>query len=315
MGGVFALKVVSYRTFSVSLTFHRVSIPRDGSAHHLCYNGLAIGQRGQDTLQILFVGDVVGKVGRTALAQRIGSLRRQWAADFVVVNGENAAGGAGITPALAEDLFRLGVDVVTLGNHSWDKRQIVSYIEGERRLLRPLNFPPGTPGFGSVVVESRGRKVAVVNAHGRVFASVTLDDPFRALDAELARLQPITPVILVDFHAEATSEKVAMGWYLDGRVSAVVGTHTHVQTADARVLPGGTAYITDVGMCGPRDSVIGMERNLALERFLTQMPVRLEVAPGPVVLCGACIEVDLETGRAAGIQRIQELVDASAEMA
>lgn len=266
-------------------------------------------------MQILFVGDVVGKVGRTALAQRIGSLRRQWAADFVVVNGENAAGGAGITPALAEDLFRLGVDVVTLGNHSWDKRQIVSYIEGERRLLRPLNFPPGTPGFGSVVVESRGRKVAVVNAHGRVFASVTLDDPFRALDAELARLQPITPVILVDFHAEATSEKVAMGWYLDGRVSAVVGTHTHVQTADARVLPGGTAYITDVGMCGPRDSVIGMERNLALERFLTQMPVRLEVAPGPVVLCGACIEVDLETGRAAGIQRIQELVDASAEMA
>lgn len=257
-------------------------------------------------MRILFFGDVVGKAGREILQRRLPGLRKEHGADLVVVNGENTAAGTGITPGIAEELFRLGVDVITLGNHAWDKRDIIPYIDGEPRLLRPLNFPPGTPGFGSVVVRAGGSRAAVVSVHGRVFFPFYPDDPFRAALAEVERLRRETPVILVDFHAEATSEKVAMGHFLDGRVSAVVGTHTHVQTADAQVLPGGTAYVTDVGMCGPQHSVIGMDVGLALERFQSQMPVRLEVARGPAILCAVAIEVDAETGRAKSIQTIQE---------
>lgn len=260
-------------------------------------------------MRILFFGDVVGKSGRIALAAKMEPLCRRYKADVIIVNGENAAAGAGITPSLADELFRLGAHVITLGNHTWDKRQIIPYIEGEPNLIRPLNYPPGTPGFGSVVVRPKGQPVGVVNAHGRVFVPFFLDDPFRALDAEVTRLRVQSSIIIVDFHAEATSEKVAMGWYLDGRVTAVIGTHTHVQTADARILPGGTAYITDVGMCGPIDSVIGMDREMALERFLTQMPVRLEVATGPTRVCGAYIEADPATGKALRVEPFQEVAE------
>jgi metallophosphoesterase (TIGR00282 family) len=258
-------------------------------------------------LRILFFGDVVGKVGRDIVLERLGSLRKQWDIDVVVVNGENAAGGVGITAQICREFFAAGVDVITLGNHAWDKREIATYIDEEPRLIRPLNFPPGTPGFGYAVVRRGGRPImAVVQVHGRVFTPLLLEDPFRGVEEVVQQLRAITPVILVDVHAEATSEKVAMGWFLDGKVSAVIGTHTHVQTADAVILPGGTAYLTDVGMCGPWQSVIGMETQLVLERFLTQMPVRLEVARGPAILSAAIVEVDPETGRATAIVPILE---------
>ncbi len=258
-------------------------------------------------MRILFFGDVHGRPGREILARRLGPLVKETGADLVIVNGENAAAGAGLTPQLAKEFFALGADVITLGNHAWDKREITTYIDEEPRLIRPLNFPPGTPGAGSCVVRRNGKPVAAVTqAHGRVFSPQLYDDPFRALADEVERLRQITPVIFVDFHGEATSEKVAMGWYLDGQVSAVIGTHTHVQTADEVILPGGTAYLTDAGMCGPWVSVIGADRELVLERFLTQMPVRLEAAKGPAILSAVLVEVDESTGKATGIRRILE---------
>ncbi|MDB4894923.1 MAG: hypothetical protein JWN15_1185 [Firmicutes bacterium] len=265
-------------------------------------------------MRILFFGDVVGRPGRHIIMRRLGALRESLGADAVVVNGENAAGGAGITAQFCRELFAAGVDVITLGNHAWDKREIATYIDQEPRLIRPLNFPPGAPGLGACVV-TRGDQpiMAVVQAHGRVFSPLLLEDPFRGLEEVVERLRTVTPVILVDFHGEATSEKVAAGWFLDGRVSAVVGTHTHVQTADEVILPGGTAYLTDVGMCGPWMSVIGTDRQHALERFLTQMPVRYEVAKGPAVLSAVVIDVDPATGRATAIQRILERESANQE--
>jgi metallophosphoesterase (TIGR00282 family) len=258
-------------------------------------------------VRILFFGDVYGRPGREILARRMGALVKETGADVVIVNGENAANGAGITAQICRELFDLGADVITLGNHAWDKREIATYIDEEPRLIRPLNFPRGTPGAGSCVVKRNGRPVmAVVQAHGRVFASHLLEDPFRALAEEVDRLRQITPVIVVDFHGEATSEKMAVGWFLDGQVSAVVGTHTHVQTADEVILPGGTAFLTDVGMCGPWISVIGADRELAVERFLTQMPVRLEAAKGPAILSAVLLEVDEATGKATAIRRILE---------
>ncbi|MFZ5826976.1 MAG: TIGR00282 family metallophosphoesterase [Bacillota bacterium] len=258
-------------------------------------------------MRILFIGDVYGRPGREIVARRMGPLVKETGADLVILNGENAANGAGITAQICRELFGLGVDVITLGNHAWDKREIATYIDEEARLIRPINFPPGTPGAGSCLVKRGGRPVmAVIQAHGRVFASHLLEDPFRAVAEEVERLRQSTPVIVVDFHAEATSEKQAMGWYLDGMVSAVVGTHTHVQTADELILPGGTAYISDVGMCGPWISVIGADRELAVERFLTQMPVRLEAAQGPAILSALLLEVDEATGKATAIQRIFE---------
>lgn len=258
-------------------------------------------------MRILFFGDVYGKPGREILDRRMGDLVKEHGADVVIVNGENAAGGAGITPQICRELFALGADVITLGNHSWDKRETATYIDEEPRLVRPINWPPGTPGAGSYVVRKGGKPLlAVVQAHGRVFAHHLLEDPFRAIAEEVERLRKVTPTIIVDFHAEATSEKQALGWYLDGLVSAVLGTHTHVQTADEVVLPGGTAYLTDVGMCGPWISVIGADRELAVERFLTQMPVRLEAARGPAILSAVLIEVDQVSGKAIAIQRILE---------
>jgi hypothetical protein len=255
-------------------------------------------------VRILFVGDVVGKPGRKAFRAAMPAMRAAHMPDLVIVNGENAAGGFGITEAVGRELFSIGAHVITTGNHVWDKREAVDYLTDEPRVLRPMNYPPGVPGSGSVVVQAdAGGRVAVINAAGRVFMQ-NFDCPFRTVPEEVARLRKETMVIFIDFHAEATSEKIAFGLLLDGTVSAVVGTHTHVQTADERVLPGGTAYITDVGMTGPRDGVIGVDPAQVLDRFLTQMPTRFNTAEGPTVFSAVALDVDETTGRARSIERI-----------
>ena len=257
-------------------------------------------------MRILVVGDIHGQPGRRILRAVLPRLRKEHEAAMVIANGENAAGGAGINAEVAAEIFAAGVDVITGGNHIWHHRSAYELLDSEPRILRPLNFPPGVPGRGATVaLAHNGRRVGVLNLQGRVFMQ-EIDDPFRMARAEAERLRAQTPVIIVDFHAEATSEKITLGWYLDGRVSAVVGTHTHVQTADERVLPGGTAYITDIGMTGPRDGVIGMDREGILERFLTQLPVRFEVAKGPAQLNAVAIDIDETTGRARAISRITE---------
>jgi 2',3'-cyclic-nucleotide 2'-phosphodiesterase len=257
-------------------------------------------------LRILFIGDVVGRPGRQILAERLHRLIDLHLVDFVIVNAENAAAGFGLTPDIAKELLDLPIDVLTTGNHVWDKKELFPYLEKQERLLRPANYPPGLPGCGSCIYEtSAGLPVAVLNLEGRVFMN-NLDCPFRAADALIEELRQHTPIIFVDFHAEATSEKTAMGCYLDGRVSAVVGTHTHVQTADERILPGGTAYMTDAGMTGSLDAVIGIRKELAIERFLTQLPVRFEVAKKDPILCGVLVTVDEQSGHALAVQRIQE---------
>jgi hypothetical protein len=256
-------------------------------------------------MRILFVGDVVGGVGRRAVQEGLAVLRPSLKPDLVIANGENAAGGAGLTPATAKEMFRAGCHVITTGNHVWDQRTIVPCLEREERLLRPANYPPGSPGRGCCIVEtSAGDPVAVINLMGRVFMP-NLDDPFRAADALLEALPSGVRAIIVDFHAEATSEKMAFTCYLDGRVSAVFGTHTHVATADARILPGGTAAITDVGMTGPHDSVIGVEKLAVIRRFLTMQPTRYKPARGDVRLCGVVVDVSAGTGRATRIERIE----------
>jgi metallophosphoesterase (TIGR00282 family) len=257
-------------------------------------------------LKILFIGDVVGRPGRLALASQLGRLVDRNNIDLVVVNGENAAAGFGLTAALAREFYDLGVDVLTSGNHIWDKREIYDYLDSQKCLLRPANYPTGSPGRGhGVFSTSAGIKVGILNLEGRVFMN-NLECPFRTADALVAELRQETPVILVDFHAEATSEKAALGCYLDGRDSALVGTHTHVQTADERILPGGSAYITDVGMTGSRDSVIGIRKDLAVEKFLSLLPVRFEVAKKDAMVCGVVLSIDEKTGRATGIERVLE---------
>ncbi len=244
-------------------------------------------------------------MGRKVVARHLEDLVRSKDVELVIANGENAAGGFGITPQTAEELFRMGVHVITSGNHIWDKKEIEGYIVKEERLLRPANYPEGVAGGGSLVVKtSRGAKVAVLNLMGRVFMG-TWDCPFRTYRRELSRLREETPVIFVDFHAEATSEKRAFGWFAAGEVSAVVGTHTHIQTADEEILPGGTAYLTDVGMTGPTHSVIGLDAGKVIEKFLTQMPRRFDVAKGPTVFQAALVAVDPGSGQARSIERIQ----------
>jgi metallophosphoesterase (TIGR00282 family) len=255
-------------------------------------------------MNILMIGDIFGESGRAALAKLLPRLKEEHHVDFTVVNIENAASGFGVTPQIARATLDLGVDVLTSGNHIWDRKEIVEYIGRENLLLRPANYPSGTPGVGSITVKAGPHRVAVLNLMGRVFMS-PIDCPFQKADEIVPELRRETPIILVDMHAEATSESVAMGWYLDGRVSAVVGTHRHVQTADERVLPGGTAYITDMGMTGPVDGVIGVDRDLILQRFLTHMPIRFEPAKGPAALCGVVITVDPETGRSTDIRRLR----------
>jgi 2',3'-cyclic-nucleotide 2'-phosphodiesterase len=255
-------------------------------------------------MNILMVGDVFGESGRAALAKHLPRLRQQHAIDFCVVNIENAANGFGVTPQIARQALEQGADVLTSGNHIWDKKEIIEYISKENLLLRPANYPAGTPGSGTITLKAGPHKVAVLNLMGRVFMH-PIDCPFRKADEIVPELRKETPIVLVDMHAEATSESVAMGWYLDGRVSAVVGTHRHVQTADERVLPGGTAYITDLGMTGPTEGVIGVDRDLILQRFVSQMPIRFEPAKGPAALHGVVIVVDPETGRASDIRRLR----------
>jgi metallophosphoesterase (TIGR00282 family) len=255
-------------------------------------------------MRILFIGDIVGKPGRELVRRGVPALAKHHGVDLTIANVENAAGGFGITRETAEAILAAGVHVMTSGNHIWDKKEALAYIAKEPRLLRPLNYPQGAPGSGAVVVTGPGgHRVAVVNGMGRVYMPL-VDDPFAALAAEVERLRAETPVVIVDFHAEVTSEKIAMGWHLDGRASAVVGTHTHVQTADERVLPGGTAYITDVGMTGPHDSVIGVETAAALGRFLNGLPARFETATGRPLLHGVLLDVDDATGRAERIGRL-----------
>jgi hypothetical protein len=261
-------------------------------------------------LNILFIGDIFGSAGRKIVREHIGHVRQSHSVDLTVINAENAAGGFGLTPQIADELFDLGADVLTTGNHVWDKRELVDYLnsapavshERPRRVLRPANFQPGLPGYGVYEGTTQGGVAyAVVELMGRVFMNAT-NDPFHAADALLAGIE--AKVIVVDFHAEATSEKVAMGWYLDGRVTAVLGTHTHIPTADERVLPGGTAFQTDVGMSGPYDSIIGVEKDLVLHKFLTGMPGKFEAARGNPKMCAALVTCDPLTGRASAIQRI-----------
>ncbi len=259
-------------------------------------------------MNILFVGDVVGRPGRLALSSRLDRLVDLHCVDLVVVNAENAAAGFGLTVDITRDILDLGVDVITSGNHIWDKKEILPYLDRQERLLRPANYPEGTPGRGwGVFSTNAGIQVGVLNLEGRVFMN-NIECPFRFADRCLEELRKQTSIILVDFHGEATSEKVALGYYLDGRVSAVVGTHTHVQTADERILPGGTAYMTDAGMTGSRDAVIGIRKELAIEKFLSQMPVRFEVAKKDPMLSGVLFTVDEGSGRATGVQRIMEVV-------
>lgn len=255
-------------------------------------------------MNLLFIGDVVGKPGVRAIAGRLAAFRRHQRVDLVVANAENVADGAGITRATAGELFDLGVDVLTNGNHAWDKKEALEYILTEPRLLRPHNYPDGTPGTGWFVAQTNGYKVGILNIMGNVFMHPHLACPFDCVDRVLAHKPDDIKMVLVDLHAEVTSEKMAMGWYLDGRVSAVVGTHTHVPTADERVLPGGTGYITDVGMTGCYDSVIGMDTQKSLKRFVQKLPVRYDVAQGRGTLCAVLLDVDEHTGACRGIQRI-----------
>jgi hypothetical protein len=260
-------------------------------------------------MQILFIGDVFGRPGRDLVRRGLPALVHRYAIDFTVANVENAAAGAGITRDTGDELLGRGIDVMTTGNHVWDKREAVTYVGAEPRLLRPLNMSAAAPGRGMTVARTAaGRPVGVINVMGRVFMP-PVDDPFAAASAAVTRIGDDCRIILVDIHAEASAEKVAMGWHLAGKVTAVIGTHTHVQTADARILPGGTAYMTDAGMTGPHDSVIGVAREAALSRFLTGMPARMEPAEDNPRLQGAVISVDDQTGRATAIERIDWSLD------
>jgi hypothetical protein len=261
-------------------------------------------------MKLLFIGDIVARPGRDLLKRGLKSLVGAHSIDVVIANIENAAGGAGVTREITDEVLALGVDALTSGNHIWDKREVAQFIDKEPRLLRPANYPDGAPGAGSLVFEhADGVKIGVVNVMGRIFLA-NIDDPFAVAAREIARVRASgARIIVVDFHGEATSEKMAFGWHFDGAVTAIVGTHTHVQTADERVLPAGTAYITDVGMTGPHDGVIGMERTAVIARFVTGLPARMEAATGDPRLNAVIIDADVETGRANGITRINLRAD------
>ena len=269
-------------------------------------------------MKLLFIGDIVGQPGRNAVKALLPKLREQHALDFVIANGENSAGGSGITPKTAGEIFDAGVDVITSGDHLWDQKEVMELLAGEKRFLRPLNYPAGTPGKGSGIFllqvrDSRPQTknpilIAVLNAQGRVFMQPPLENPFTLALEEVKRLRERTKIIFVDFHAEANSEKIAFGRFLDGQVSAVVGTHTHVQTADEQILPHGTAYLTDAGFTGPHDGCLGREIEPVIKKFLTGMPQRFEVAKNRVQLHGAVIEIDDATGNAIKIQRVSEIL-------
>ena len=260
-------------------------------------------------LTILFLGDVVGEPGRSAVISNLARLKESHAADFVIVNGENAAGGRGITPKIAIDLLRAGVSVITTGDHIWDQKEIISFIDTEPRLLRPINYPRGAPGSGSIVLETAKGKVGVVNVQMRTFMQPILENPFPTMEAAVAAIRQETPVILVDAHGETTSEKIAIGRFLDGKTSAVIGTHTHVQTADEQIFPGGTAFLCDAGMCGPVNSILGRAVEPIVNRFISNLPALFPVAKGEVRLCGAVVSIDEMTGRALRIARVNEVIE------
>ncbi|MFM2242889.1 MAG: hypothetical protein RLZ97_1744 [Verrucomicrobiota bacterium] len=267
-------------------------------------------KRNMNMMRILFLGDVVGEPGRKAVIDSLPGLKKDLGIDFIIVNGENAAGGRGITPKIAIDLMRAGAAVITTGDHVWDQQEIVDYLPTEPRVLRPINYPPGTPGGGSVTLDTAHGPVAVLNAQGRSFMQPPLENPFLALEAEIATLREKgVRIIFVDFHAETTSEKIALGRALDGLASVVVGTHTHVQTADERIFPGGTGYLTDAGMCGPDDSVLGRAIESVVWRFHSNLPTRFPVAKGPVRLCGVIADVDPASGRCLNIERFQKRLE------
>jgi metallophosphoesterase (TIGR00282 family) len=262
-------------------------------------------------LTILFLGDIVGEPGRSAVVANLPRLKESHAVDFVIVNGENAAGGRGITPKITIDLLRAGASVITTGDHIWDQKEIISFIDTEPRLLRPLNYPAGAPGHGSIVLETAKGKVGVISVQMRTFMQPILENPFPALEAAVATIREETPIIFVDAHGETTSERIAIGRFMDGKVSAVVGTHTHVQTADEQIFPGGTAFLCDAGMCGPVNSILGRAIEPIVNRFITNLPALFPVARGDVRLCGAVVAIDETTGRAKSIVRINELISSS----
>jgi 2',3'-cyclic-nucleotide 2'-phosphodiesterase len=257
-------------------------------------------------LTVLFLGDIVGEPGRQAVIERLPELKEKYTLDFVIANGENAAAGRGITGKITIDLLRAGVSVVTTGDHIWDQRDIATFLNLEPRLLRPLNYPAGAPGSGTIVLETPKGKMGVINVQARTFMQPILENPFNSIDAAVTQMRAETPCILVDVHGETTSEKIAMGRFLDGRVSAVIGTHTHVQTADEQIFPGGTAFMCDAGMCGPSESILGRAIEPIMNRFSSNLPAAFPVADGPVRLCGAVVEIDEQSGRAIRITRISE---------
>ena len=258
-------------------------------------------------VRLLFLGDIIGEPGRKAVIEMLPKLRARWELDFVVANGENAAAGRGITPKIAIDLLRAGVAVITTGDHVWDQKEVVAFIGTEPRLLRPVNYPEGTPGHGSIVLETAKGKIGVINVQGRTYMLPHLENPFRSIESEVKRLREETKIIFVDVHAETTSEKIALGRFLDGKVSVVAGTHTHVQTADEQIFPGGTAFVCDAGMCGPTESILGREIQPIIQRFYASMPVNFPVARGEVRLHGLLVDIDPETGRALRVERVSEL--------
>ncbi len=257
-------------------------------------------------LTILFLGDLVGEPGRSALIARLPELKKKHAIDFVIVNGENAAGGRGITPKITIELLRAGVSVITTGDHIWDQKEVIPFLDTEPRLLRPVNYPAGTPGAGAIVLETAKGKVGVINVQARTFMLPILDNPFHALESAVAQMHAETSTIVVDVHGETTSEKIGLGRFMDGKVSAVIGTHTHVQTADEQIFPGGTAFMCDAGMCGPVQSILGRAIDPIVRRFISNVPASFPVADGEVRLRGALIEVDETTGRALRITRVDE---------
>ncbi|MDN9011518.1 TIGR00282 family metallophosphoesterase [Brevibacillus laterosporus] len=255
-------------------------------------------------MKLLFIGDIVGSPGREIVKEYVPRLKRKYAPDLIVVNGENSAHGRGITRKIANELFQVGVQAITMGNHTWDNREVFDFIDEDSRIVRPANFPEGTPGRGLTYVQTHVGEVAIINVQGRTFLP-PLMCPFETAERLVEEARKRTKFIFVDVHAEATSEKQALGWYLDGKISAMVGTHTHVQTGDERILPNGTGYITDAGMCGPTDGILGMERSAVIKKFLTQLPVRFEVAEGPTQLNGVLFTLDNSTGKTTKIDRIR----------
>jgi len=258
-------------------------------------------------LKILFIGDIFGNPGRKAVKEILPNLKKTYEIDFCIANCENAAGGKGLTFVVAQEIYKMGIDAITMGNHVWAKSEILNFIESDKKIVRPANLPIETPGKGSIIIGNEKSKIGILNIMGRVYMD-NIDCPFKAAERELEYLKSITKVVVVDFHAEASSEKCAMAWYLDGRVSCVLGTHTHVQTADERILPCGTGYITDVGMTGPYDGIIGVDRDLIIEKFITHMPMKFEVAKGDIQFNAVIMEVDEKNGKTLSIERISNII-------